>query len=197
MFAVPDAARQPTSLVAAVVVVVIIVVVVVVALLFLESNSRLESHPKYTITDSRSHERVMSGSDGMDGNALANFIDDTDSDDFDDALSRKSSNDSDAVLPPPAGGGDTAAMAKAKKMFTPLRLLIVFTFVNVLNYVDRGIVSGAGTTIEGCNSTCTSPDNFCWDNITQKSCGKHFFREFCSELGETCCLLYTSDAADE
>ena len=135
----------------------------------------------------------MSGSDGMDGNALANFIDDTDSDDFDDALSRKSSNDSDAVLPPPAGGGDTAAMAKAKKMFTPLRLLIVFTFVNVLNYVDRGIVSGAGTTIEGCNSTCTSPDNFCWDNITQKSCGKHFFREFCSELGETCALQFGDD----
>jgi len=88
---------------------------------------------------------------------------------------------------------DEAEQQKALKVFTPLRILVVFTFVNVLNYIDRGIVSGAGTTIEGCDSSCTGPDDYCWDNVTQKSCGHHYYRQFCSNLNETCQQQFGAD----
>jgi|EP00945_MAST-04E_sp_MAST-4E-sp1_P004368 MFS transporter, Spinster family, sphingosine-1-phosphate transporter len=38
----------------------------------------------------------------------------------------------------------------AKKILTPKTALFLFTVVNFINYVDRGIIPGAGTSIQGC-----------------------------------------------
>eukprot|EP00750_Incisomonas_marina_P025857 INCI573.1.p1 GENE.INCI573.1~~INCI573.1.p1 ORF type:complete len:518 (+),score=85.71 INCI573.1:300-1853(+) len=123
----------------------------------------------------------MSQKNLAQGELLDNFVDDSEEE-------SNVSTDSDIVLT-----STSPRAAAATKHFTPLRLLIVFTFVNVLNYVDRGIVSGAGTTIEGCDADCTSPTDFCWDNVTQRSCGKHYFRKFCSALGQTCAFQFGPD----
>jgi hypothetical protein len=89
--------------------------------------------------------------------------------------------------------GSGSGPATAVKCFTPLRLLVVFTIVNVLNYVDRGIVAGAGTSIKGCNSSCSSATDFCWYNVSGRACDNHYYREYCSAREHTCQQQFTAD----
>lgn len=55
------------------------------------------------------------------------------------------SQEGDQILPHGAKSKD-----KRPKWFTVEAAVFAFAFVNFLNYVDRGIIAGAGTTIKGC-----------------------------------------------
>ena len=79
-----------------------------------------------------------------------------------------------------------------ERLFTPGRLLFVFTFVNLVNYIDRGIVSGAGTSIQGCNSSCTM-EAPCWQNT---SCEGRYSLQYCSPFDGSCPVNNTCSASN-
>ena len=45
---------------------------------------------------------------------------------------------------------DAMPTCDARSVLTPRRALVIFTFINLINYIDRGVIPGAGTDIKGC-----------------------------------------------